>query len=89
MYWGGNTVKSGDWHYAQSKPVPVQKAILAIGEDGESLWGIHAHKGDFAANGNFSLESLEDFAELPVKFSALEHEGTPGVFAMSEVYTKP
>lgn len=89
LFWGDNTTKTGEWYYAQTKPKPVQKAILAIAEDGENLWGVHAAKGDFMANGSFSLESLEDFAELPVKFSALQHEGAPGYFAMTGVYKKP
>lgn len=84
-YFGANSVEKNGYVYSQSKPKPVQEAILGVARDGDSIFCIHAYKADVVGNGDIAAESTEDFVTAPLKFAALKHEAAPGVFGVSPV----
>lgn len=88
LYIGANEEKSGRWHYAQTKLVPVERALLCVFEDGDGAFGFHSHKGTIGPDAGLNVANLEDIVEAALRFDALMMTGKPGVFGICEYVEK-
>lgn len=89
FFMGENIIKDGAMSYASDTPEPVETALLGVAYDGSSVLGIHAYRCETTANGDFSFNDPENLSGVPVKFTALGHEGKPSSFGLTPIMTKP
>lgn len=84
-YLGANAKEVNGLLYAQTKATSEQVALLGVAEDGDRVMFLHGEKVDISASGDVDAGSIEDFVNLPVKFTFLEGEnGTVGVSPLLE-----
>jgi len=75
-YYGGNAVVTADGAIeVPSEPVPLEKAFLAVLEDGENVGGFYAEKSSLFRSDDVAIADTNSLAQLPIKVTALNAAG--------------
>lgn len=75
-YYGGNAVITADGAVeVPSEPVPLEKAFLAVLEDGTNVGGFYAEKSSLFRSDDIAIADTNSLAQLPIKVTALNAAG--------------
>lgn len=75
-YYGGNAVITADGAVeVPSEPVPLEKAFLAVLEDGENVGGFYAEKASSFRSDDVAIADTSSLAQLPIRVTALNAVG--------------
>lgn len=76
LYYGGNAVITADDAVEiPSEPVPVEKAFLAVLEDGTNVAGFYCEKSSIFRGDDIAIADTNSLAALPIKVTALNAAG--------------
>lgn len=90
LYYGKNVRLLADGAVEiPSKPQPKEVALLVVLTDADAVAGFYAAKASAFRNSAVAVPDMNSLAQLPIKFTAMQHEGNDSAITMIPKRTKP